>query len=702
MSRGIFLQVITAAVFAVAFFFSTAEAHAGPKWWNKAWPYRRAVEVSKRGQEYGDTDLAWCTFGAGEEMSKNGRDIRVTDENGKLVPHAIVYAEPGKRCEIVFKTNGPGTYYVYYGNRKAGPGAKSLKLERGLVLETRNRPRGRCNSWSDFQKLLKQSTTVYGRGVRRKVYDGFNPYGPSDNYISIYTGYIYCQTPGTYRFASNSDNSSFVFVDGKKIVDWPGEHGPSGAYGQHNGAAKLSKGFHKLEYYHEESTGGQACVLGWWTPEAKQVCLVPERAFPAFLRGRAFAVEKAGSDTACDFVFQYASDMQLPGHLYCEVKLFDYSKSKGKVKSWKWDFGDGATSTEKNPVHIYCAPGYYRIKLTVTGSDGKKDSTYRSIYAGQLFITVQEREKTERYARVIKSYKFDKLNTAGLLGALALLEFVGDAKPQVKVCRELVERSSKLKSSQRYDVLLKLGDLLRKEVKDADGALKAYQQIVNESITKKRTLMGKIGVADVTFQLKKEYDKAFKMYEEIIEKYRDISLAYCRLAQIRIGDIWREQGDYTKSLEAYEKTKKMRRLIGHLDKALERGQLAITIEAYLREKEYEPSLKKLDLWDWEYPEDKLTGYPSLLRAKANYGLGKFDDVIEDLTSLVKVNSGKDVEKPSNYLAEAKYMIAYAMLRQEKYKETVEIMERLIKEHPESDLLKKAQEVIDQCRKQLGK
>ena len=108
------------------------------------------------------------------------------------------------------------------------------------------------------------------------------------------------------------------------------------------------------------------------------------------------------------------------------------------------------------------------------------------------------------------------------------------------------------------------------------------------------------------------------------------------------------------------------------------------------------------MWDWEYPEDKLSGYPSILRAKANYGLSKFDIVVEDLSSLVLVNSGEDVPKRSNYLAEAKYMIAYAFLRQEKYDDSINMMERVTKEHPECDLIDKAKEVIEQCKKYLGK
>jgi len=45
-------------------------------------------------------------------------------------------------------------------------------------------------------------------------------------------------------------------------------------------------------------------------------------------------------------------------------------QSLGKITAWKWDFGDGATSTDQNPTHTYKAPNNYIVTLEVTGDQG--------------------------------------------------------------------------------------------------------------------------------------------------------------------------------------------------------------------------------------------------------------------------------------------------------------------------------------------
>lgn len=44
--------------------------------------------------------------------------------------------------------------------------------------------------------------------------------------------------------------------------------------------------------------------------------------------------------------------------------------SVGTVTAWKWDFGDGASSTEQHPEHRYAKPGSYVVVLDITGPAG--------------------------------------------------------------------------------------------------------------------------------------------------------------------------------------------------------------------------------------------------------------------------------------------------------------------------------------------
>ncbi len=44
------------------------------------------------------------------------------------------------------------------------------------------------------------------------------------------------------------------------------------------------------------------------------------------------------------------------------------------IVAWEWDFGDGATSTERNPVHTYTTHNLYDVRLTVTTAEGRSDT----------------------------------------------------------------------------------------------------------------------------------------------------------------------------------------------------------------------------------------------------------------------------------------------------------------------------------------
>lgn len=45
-------------------------------------------------------------------------------------------------------------------------------------------------------------------------------------------------------------------------------------------------------------------------------------------------------------------------------------ETAGEVTSWRWEFGDGKTSTEQHPVHVYDRPGQFVVVLHVEGPEG--------------------------------------------------------------------------------------------------------------------------------------------------------------------------------------------------------------------------------------------------------------------------------------------------------------------------------------------
>lgn len=51
----------------------------------------------------------------------------------------------------------------------------------------------------------------------------------------------------------------------------------------------------------------------------------------------------------------------------------------GTIVAWAWDFGDGTTSTDQDPEHIYAVGGVYTVTLVVTDDRGDTNSVDRDV-----------------------------------------------------------------------------------------------------------------------------------------------------------------------------------------------------------------------------------------------------------------------------------------------------------------------------------
>ncbi len=73
----------------------------------------------------------------------------------------------------------------------------------------------------------------------------------------------------------------------------------------------------------------------------------------------------AGAGTTPNAAFSMSSGTVNAGET---VQFAD--TSTGEPTSWSWTFGDGASSTRRNPTHAYAAAGTYMVRLTVSNAFG--------------------------------------------------------------------------------------------------------------------------------------------------------------------------------------------------------------------------------------------------------------------------------------------------------------------------------------------
>ncbi|MFQ5795519.1 MAG: PKD domain-containing protein [Candidatus Bipolaricaulia bacterium] len=76
--------------------------------------------------------------------------------------------------------------------------------------------------------------------------------------------------------------------------------------------------------------------------------------------------------------FSFAPQRPLTGQI---LQFFDRSTDPdGNITTWRWDFGDGRFSTERNPIHRYEQAGTYRVSLQVVDDDGARNTILQEIH----------------------------------------------------------------------------------------------------------------------------------------------------------------------------------------------------------------------------------------------------------------------------------------------------------------------------------
>lgn len=85
------------------------------------------------------------------------------------------------------------------------------------------------------------------------------------------------------------------------------------------------------------------------------------------------------------------------------------------LSAWLWDFGDGTTSTEPNPVHVYGSSGNYTVTLSVTDSTGSTAHQSDSVVVDAAVVSYcasQGNEQTYEWIKQVSVGSFTNASTA--------------------------------------------------------------------------------------------------------------------------------------------------------------------------------------------------------------------------------------------------------------------------------------------------
>ena len=309
--------------------------------------------------------------------------MRVFTNTGVAVGSDVLWSAPGEPTTVIFDSSSNARfYYIYLGSN--WPALHFDNARAGVTLETRAGDGKTIDHLPDMLQAWNQSTNVLGRAIIPGLFEGGNRFGPQGNTLQHFQGWFNATNAEHLQLAAISTDASFVLVDGKEVVEWPGRHDfHPGLGGQFQGAVDLAPGIHSLDYYNAYVSSNEGhpllcCLAVKGGDIANWTMLSPDNAF--FLpsaKGHMvnYQLQSApGSTTSGDIpplaIYWGTSGQSViapdvPDIGLITVQLISFATT-GDVK---WTFDDGSTAEGLRVQHLFLRPGMRTVQVDVTNGD---------------------------------------------------------------------------------------------------------------------------------------------------------------------------------------------------------------------------------------------------------------------------------------------------------------------------------------------
>jgi TolA-binding protein len=584
---------------------------------------------------------------------EDGSDIRVLC-GGRVVPHKLYGIGPGDKATIAFEIQSERrTYFVYFGDADAEAPPGDWEPQRGLVLETRRFDTGTPRDLRRMRAILDRAGPFYGAGPVDKIWHGHNVFGLSERFVSRYIGWFFAGASGRYHFATSSDDASFLLVDGKQVVAWPGWHGPV-ADARHNGAVDLRRGLHRIEYLHVNRGGSTCAVAAWRPPWAETFEVMAPSVFAPLARAVVGPLELQDRAAAPDFEYGIMGEALLledrPIHA---VKVLLSSRTKG-AGNVHWEFGDGLSGRGPSVSHVYLAEGIYEVTMRLGADDGAPFIRQRiRVHRDWRRQFQKEIDDISDYYPVISKYDPEKLESRSLLQLTRLLANRGSRGFVKSTVLAMVRRSGEMKSWHLEYALNVLRKTMGAEriASDAEVTAALAESLERTEGDEKAVLA--LVLADLLLEIGRADTAALHLQNTLLA---EPGPGMKRRLLVRYADAARYEGHRDAAKRALEAAAAVQLPSSAVRESALAGALALSIEDFLRTRDYQSAERALSNWDFASPLDKLAGYNPYLRGRLYLAQGRRARAVAELESIPAV-SPESPWAPKALLAVAEVLLA---------------------------------------------
>lgn len=696
--------------------------------------------------------------GVDPRKANEGAAVLVTTRAKKPVPFKILQLGPGDYCRIAFETEArTSAYHIYYGIPTEKSANANVKIPEwtataGLLFEAR-RPEGGfdMNNLESVKNAFESSTKPIGADYVENVYHGFNPLTlRREPFLSRYTGVLNVTEGGRYAIVTSSHHCSFLLIDGKEVASHPGRHHRSwDANPELLKHANLTAGKHKFEYYHATADDNTSMLVVWQlNPEAKptKLTVIPPEAFGGaeIVRVPAGPLSLAGEAGAPDFEFRIMGSVPLPGNDQQMVAVQFMNKTAGMAARGKysWSFGDGLTSDDNAPGHIFLKPGLYSVELASQTANHRFTTTNRiEIEPLHRPLDPKKEPTLDQYLTVIEKYDATKLPAEALLQLIEAYQAKIDrilnpsaeelaaaeaAMTEGAATEATTERPTRARNrtsprqvSQEQEEVAKYRRLIAQTVRNAlvenpdfKGDAAVYKlalmggEIARDYLADPK-LAGQIYTAAAQKLTFGEFSaECFALAADVAldMQNKDAAKRFLEQAEKKtsktgqgrpISTFYRVQADYLaetgQAEEARKALTKASETAGSRHQYTEQialqGSASRSAENFIREKNYDRAIEALRTWQLEYPAAAYDGYITLLFAR--YWMGREQN--ELAASLV--NRQMMLNPDSAYIDELLLVASDAQLAAGNKDAALAYLNTLIKDLPGSPLIPEAKEKL---------